>query len=94
MAIGHFCRILAEFSLEYRTTRERILEQNAKKANDQERKQTRGKLIDDVSRSTMMLLLLAFFVLCASPVNNTMRIYVRKPPLGPHHGRWLCPCRA
>ncbi|VDM30728.1 unnamed protein product [Hydatigera taeniaeformis] len=48
MAIGHFCRILAEFSLEYRTTRERILEQNAKKANDQERKQTRGKLIDDV----------------------------------------------
>eukprot|EP00108_Taenia_solium_P005188 TsM_000247400 transcript=TsM_000247400 gene=TsM_000247400 len=50
MAIGHFCRILAEFSLEYRTTRERILEQNAKKANDQERKQTRGKLIDDVPK--------------------------------------------
>lgn len=49
MAIGHFCRILAEFSLEYRTTRERILEQNAKKASDKERKQTRGKLIDDVS---------------------------------------------
>uniref|UniRef100_A0A5K3F5S1 FH2 domain-containing protein n=1 Tax=Mesocestoides corti TaxID=53468 RepID=A0A5K3F5S1_MESCO len=48
MAIGHFCRILAEFSLEYRTTRERILEQNAKKANNKERKQTRGKLIDDV----------------------------------------------
>lgn len=49
MAIGHFCRILAEFSLEYRTTRERILEQNVKKANDKERRQTRGKLIDDVS---------------------------------------------
>ncbi|VUZ44698.1 unnamed protein product [Hymenolepis diminuta] len=48
MAIGHFCRILAEFSLEYRTTRERILEQNAKKASDKERRQTRGKLIDDV----------------------------------------------
>ncbi|VUZ44697.1 unnamed protein product [Hymenolepis diminuta] len=50
MAIGHFCRILAEFSLEYRTTRERILEQNAKKASDKERRQTRGKLIDDVPR--------------------------------------------
>ncbi len=62
MAVGHFCRILAEFALEYRTTRERILEQNAKKASDRERKQTRGKLIDDVSQPLPTFI----FCLCLS----------------------------
>ncbi|KAL3314749.1 formin y 2 domain containing 1 [Cichlidogyrus casuarinus] len=47
MPVGHFCRVMCEFALEYRTTREKILEQLAKKANIRERKKTRGKLIVD-----------------------------------------------
>ncbi|KAH8867507.1 FH1/FH2 domain-containing protein 3 [Schistosoma japonicum] len=48
-SFGYFCRILAEFALEYRTTREKIIEGREKKALARERKRTRGKLIVDVS---------------------------------------------
>ncbi|CAH8633535.1 unnamed protein product [Heterobilharzia americana] len=48
-SVGYFCRILAEFALEYRTTREKIIEGREKKALARERKRTRGKLIVDVS---------------------------------------------
>ncbi|KAH8867511.1 FH1/FH2 domain-containing protein 3 [Schistosoma japonicum] len=44
-SFGYFCRILAEFALEYRTTREKIIEGREKKALARERKRTRGKLI-------------------------------------------------
>uniref|UniRef100_A0A0X3NR67 FH1/FH2 domain-containing protein 3 n=1 Tax=Schistocephalus solidus TaxID=70667 RepID=A0A0X3NR67_SCHSO len=47
MSVGHFCRIIAEFALEYRTTRERILEEAARKASERERRRTRGKHIDE-----------------------------------------------
>ncbi|CAH8873927.1 unnamed protein product [Trichobilharzia szidati] len=47
-SVGYFCRILAEFALEYRTTREKIIEGREKKALARERKRTRGKLIVDV----------------------------------------------
>lgn len=44
---NEFSRILSEFSLEYRTTRERVQQQIEKKANHRERNKTRGKLIID-----------------------------------------------
>ncbi|XP_030753498.1 FH1/FH2 domain-containing protein 3-like isoform X2 [Sitophilus oryzae] len=45
-----FCRIISEFSLEYRTTRERVLQQLEKKANHRERNKTRGKMITDMGK--------------------------------------------
>lgn len=47
--IAEFCKIVSEFALEYRTTREKVLQQREKKANNRERKKTRGKMIVDVS---------------------------------------------
>lgn len=48
--INKFCKIISEFALEYRTTRERVLQQKQKRANHRERNKTRGKMITDVSR--------------------------------------------
>lgn len=45
---NEFCRIVSEFALEYRTTRERVQQQLEKKANHRERNKTRGKMIIDV----------------------------------------------
>ncbi|XP_071786098.1 uncharacterized protein [Asterias amurensis] len=42
-----FCKIISEFALEYRTTRERVLEQEKKKANHRKRAMTRGKMITE-----------------------------------------------
>lgn len=47
---NEFCRILSEFALEYRTTRERVHQQIEKKANHRERNKTRGKLIIDIPK--------------------------------------------
>uniref|UniRef100_A0A3Q3JYI9 Uncharacterized protein n=1 Tax=Monopterus albus TaxID=43700 RepID=A0A3Q3JYI9_MONAL len=44
-----FCRIISEFALEYRTTRERILTIKRKRATHRERTKTRGKLITEVN---------------------------------------------
>lgn len=44
-----FLKVIAEFALEFRTSRERVLLQLEKKANHRERNKTRGKLIMDVS---------------------------------------------
>lgn len=49
MKVNSFCKIVSEFALEYRTTREKVMQQLAKKANQRERKKTRGKMIVDVS---------------------------------------------
>lgn len=46
---NEFCRVVSEFALEYRTTRERVLQQLEKKANHRERNKTRGKMITEVS---------------------------------------------
>lgn len=46
---NEFCRIVSEFALEYRTTRERVLQQLEKKANHRERNKTRGKMITEVT---------------------------------------------
>ncbi|GLG92499.1 Protein cappuccino [Gryllus bimaculatus] len=50
MKPNEFCRIVSEFSLEYRTTRERVLQQLEKKANHRERNKTRGKMITEVGK--------------------------------------------
>uniref|UniRef100_A0A8C5NQ84 Formin homology 2 domain containing 3 n=1 Tax=Junco hyemalis TaxID=40217 RepID=A0A8C5NQ84_JUNHY len=47
--INKFCKTISEFALEYRTTRERVLQQKQKRANHRERNKTRGKMITDVS---------------------------------------------
>lgn len=49
MKVNSFCKIVSEFALEYRTTLEKVMQQLAKKANQRERKKTRGKMIVDVS---------------------------------------------
>nr|XP_022343255.1 FH1/FH2 domain-containing protein 3-like isoform X8 [Crassostrea virginica] len=49
MKVNSFCKIVSEFALEYRTTREKVTQQLAKKANQRERKKTRGKMIVDTA---------------------------------------------
>lgn len=44
-----FCRIISEFSLEYRTTRERVVTLKRKRAAHRERTKTRGKMITEVT---------------------------------------------
>ncbi|XP_066572092.1 FH1/FH2 domain-containing protein 3 isoform X2 [Amia ocellicauda] len=48
--IYKFCKIVSEFALEYRTTRERVLQQKQKRANHRERNKTRGKMITDTGK--------------------------------------------
>ncbi|XP_050443785.1 FH1/FH2 domain-containing protein 3 isoform X2 [Adelges cooleyi] len=45
---NEMCRIVSEFALEYRTTRERVIQQLHKKASHRERNKTRGKMITEV----------------------------------------------
>ena len=49
MRINQFCKVISEFALEYRTTRDKVLHMLEKKANQRERKKTRGKMIHEVS---------------------------------------------
>lgn len=44
-----FCHTLREFALEYRTCRERVLQQQQKRATYRERNKTRGRMITEVS---------------------------------------------
>ncbi|CAF3827901.1 unnamed protein product [Adineta steineri] len=46
--ITSFCKILSEFALEYRTTRDRITTQKEKKQTRAERSKTSGKLITEI----------------------------------------------
>ncbi|KAK7605056.1 hypothetical protein V9T40_006242 [Parthenolecanium corni] len=47
---NELCKIISEFALEYRTTRERVIQQLEKKASHRERNKTRGKMITDVGK--------------------------------------------
>ncbi|XP_056154438.1 FH1/FH2 domain-containing protein 3 [Lampris incognitus] len=49
ISVHRFGKILSEFALEYRTTRDRVLQQKQKRADHRERNKTRGKLIVDVN---------------------------------------------
>ncbi|KAM9496760.1 FH1/FH2 domain-containing protein 3 [Clarias gariepinus] len=52
ISINRVCKIVSEFALEYRTTRERILQQKQKRADHRERNRTRGKMIMDINAVT------------------------------------------
>ena len=43
-----FCHTLREFALEYRTCRDRVLQQQQKRATYRERNKTRGRMITEV----------------------------------------------
>ncbi|KAM8967021.1 FH1/FH2 domain-containing protein 3 [Pelodytes ibericus] len=45
--INRFCKIISEFALEYRTSRDRVLQQKQKWQTQRERNKTRGKIITD-----------------------------------------------
>lgn len=46
--VTSICKLLQEFALEYRTCRERVLQQQKKRAAHRERNKTRGRLITEV----------------------------------------------
>uniref|UniRef100_A0A670YDW2 Formin homology 2 domain containing 1 n=1 Tax=Pseudonaja textilis TaxID=8673 RepID=A0A670YDW2_PSETE len=48
MRVTSFCRLLREFALEYHTCRERVLQQQKKRAACRERNKTRGRMITEV----------------------------------------------
>ncbi|XP_034470998.1 FH1/FH2 domain-containing protein 1 isoform X2 [Hippoglossus hippoglossus] len=48
--VTSFCRIISEFALEYRTTRERVLTLKRKRATHRERTKTRGKMITETEK--------------------------------------------
>ncbi|XP_056605662.1 FH1/FH2 domain-containing protein 1 isoform X7 [Triplophysa dalaica] len=48
--VTQFCKIISEFALEFRTTRERALTQKSKRAAHRERTKTRGKLITETEK--------------------------------------------
>ncbi|XP_051787637.1 FH1/FH2 domain-containing protein 1 isoform X2 [Erpetoichthys calabaricus] len=48
--VTHFCKIMSDFALEYRTTRERVLQQKQKRAAYRERNKTRGKMITETEK--------------------------------------------
>jgi hypothetical protein len=45
--VKEFCKLISEFALEYKTVRDRLLQQQEKRANHRERHKTRGKMITD-----------------------------------------------
>ncbi|XP_047239964.1 FH1/FH2 domain-containing protein 3 isoform X2 [Girardinichthys multiradiatus] len=49
ISVNRFSKILSEFALEYRTTRDRVLQQKQKRADHRERNKTRGKMIMDMN---------------------------------------------
>ncbi|KAK5909091.1 hypothetical protein CgunFtcFv8_017094 [Champsocephalus gunnari] len=48
--VTSFCRIISEFSLEFRTTRDRVLTLKRKRATHRERTKTRGKMITETEK--------------------------------------------
>ncbi|XP_029022671.1 FH1/FH2 domain-containing protein 3 isoform X4 [Betta splendens] len=49
ISVHRFSKIISEFALEYRTTRDRVLQQKQKRADHRERNKTRGKMIVEVN---------------------------------------------
>jgi len=47
LKVSYFCRMLSEFALEYRTTKEKVIQTREKKASQKERSKTRGKMITE-----------------------------------------------
>ena len=55
ISVHRFSKIVSEFALEYRTTRDRVLQQRQKRADHRERNKTRGKMIIDVNAPVSFL---------------------------------------
>ncbi|KAK2887772.1 hypothetical protein Q8A67_016000 [Cirrhinus molitorella] len=49
ISVTRFSKLISEFALEYRTTRDRVLQQKQKRADHRERNKTRGKMITDIN---------------------------------------------
>jgi len=47
LKVSFFCRMISEFALEYRTTKEKVTQTREKKASQKERSKTRGKMITE-----------------------------------------------
>merc|ERR1719369_2085166 len=47
LKVSYFCRMISEFALEYRTTKEKVTQTREKKASQKERSKTRGKMITE-----------------------------------------------
>lgn len=71
-----FCRIVSEFSLEYRTTRERVLTLKRKRAAHRERTKTRGKMITEVTMT---------FCYSSSSVIDFLKPFAVYEPSSSHH---------
>jgi len=56
MNVGLFCKSMSDFALEYRTTRDRVVNQRQKKAMQRQRNMTRGKMIVEVSAALLSTL--------------------------------------
>ncbi|KAG7273693.1 hypothetical protein CRUP_017446 [Coryphaenoides rupestris] len=50
VGVTRFCGVLSDFSLEYRTTRDRLLAQRHKRAAHRQRTKTRGKMITETEK--------------------------------------------
>ncbi|XP_043937324.1 FH1/FH2 domain-containing protein 1 isoform X3 [Protopterus annectens] len=48
--VTEFCKIVSEFALEFRTNRERVMQQKQKRAAYRERNKTRGKMITETEK--------------------------------------------
>jgi len=47
LKVSYFCRMISEFALEYRTTKDKVIQTREKKASQKERSKTRGKMITE-----------------------------------------------
>uniref|UniRef100_A0A8C2TGE7 Formin homology 2 domain containing 1 n=1 Tax=Coturnix japonica TaxID=93934 RepID=A0A8C2TGE7_COTJA len=64
------CKLLREFALEYRTCRERVLQQQKKRAAHRERNKTRGRLITETEKFSGIAEASPPAVVSASPVQQ------------------------
>lgn len=92
--IMQFCHTLREFALEYRTCRERVLQQQQKRATYRERNKTRGRMITEVGTlpgldchppSFLSLLPSHPSLLCRQ---RSSQVWLGKPP-ATHLSQWL-----
>lgn len=76
VSVQRFSKILSEFALEYRTTRDRVLQQKQKRADHRERNKTRGKMIVDIDAT----------VSCPANMTSSPHPQVHFPALLPRNG--------
>lgn len=84
--VTSICKLLREFALEYRTCRERVLQQQKKRAAHRERSKTRGRLITETEKfSGVAEAVLPLAVVSSSPKeqmeagHETMKIVLTSP---------------